>query len=72
MRMVLPSAFCLLPSAFAPSFFCLLLSAFCLPRGHRHVVAVDDFIVRALAQCAGDLFGFQSFDFRQVGGGIVR
>ena len=54
------------------SFFCLLLSAFCLCRRHRHVIPVDHFVVRAMPQCPGDLFGFQTFDFRQIGGGIIR
>ena len=54
-------------SALSPSAF-----AFRFPARHRHVVAVDHFVVRAMPQRGGDLFGLQAFDPQHVVGGIVR
>ena len=49
-----------------------LLSTIGIASGYRHVIAVNDFVVRPVAEGGGDLFGFESFDSQHVVGGVVR
>jgi len=44
---------------------------FALSRGHHHIVAVDDFVVGAMAQDGADLFGLVPFDLADFVGVVI-